>query len=135
MSSTNLTVERKASVKNGIGRMMISVTVIAIEIYITIGLFFFFIDIAAWVQVAARVFAVILVLWIHNSNRANNMKLSWIILVLAAPVIGTSLFLIAGLNVAPKKMRKRYRLIDEELLPRLVEGTAGEKSETAVRNL
>ena len=135
MSSSNYTVEQKASVKNGIGRLVISATIITVEIYFIIYIFYRFIEYAAWLQIAARILAVILLLWIHNSNRVNNIKVPWIILIAVLPVIGTSLFLITGLNGATRKMRKRYQQIDAGLLPKLTEGLAGDQAETALENL
>ncbi len=135
MSSTNFTAERKASVKNGIGRMAICAITILTEVYFSIRLLLYFNEIATWVQLATRVLAFILALWIHNSSRVNNIKLAWIILIMVTPIVGTSLFIISGLNVAPKKMRRRYRLIDEKLLPRLVKGPAGERADSAVEKL
>ena len=135
MSSTNLTVERKASVKNGVGRLAISMTLILAEIFFSIELFLYFVTIAAWVEMASRLLAIILVLWILNSHRAGSIKTPWIILIMVFPVMGSSLFLITGLNVTPKKMRKRYELIDQALLPKLTEGMAGKHTETASENL
>ena len=135
MSSSNYTVEHKASVKNGIGRMIISTLIILAELYIIISLFYRFIVYAAWLQVAERVVAIGLILWIHNSNRVNNIKTPWIILIAVLPIIGSSLFLISGLNGATRKMKKRYQAIDADLLPRLTTGPAGERAETALENL
>ena len=135
MSSTNLTAEKKASAKNGIRRLAFSMTLIIIEVFLVIESFLYFTDLAARVQIVERLLSIFLVLWIHNSNRASNLKAPWIILIMIFPVVGSILFLINGLNVTPKKMRRRYGLIDQELLPKLTEGTAGEHTDTAFENL
>ena len=49
------------------------------------------------------------------------MTTPWIILILAFPIMGVSLYLLVGLNGAPNKMRARFEEVDSMLLPCLPE--------------
>ena len=58
-----------------------------------------------------------LVLGLTSRNESASVKIPWIILIMALPVMGVTLYLLIGLNGATKKMKRRYELIDEYLFP------------------
>ena len=70
-------------------------------------------------ELGVRVLALLFVLGIYSQNKASSIKLPWIILILLAPVLGVSLFLLNGNAGSTKKMRLRYALIEKKLLPKL----------------
>ena len=45
------------------------------------------------------------------------MKTPWIILILTFPILGVALYFMIGMNGGTRKMRMRYKRIDEKLLP------------------
>ena len=49
------------------------------------------------------------------------MKTPWIILILTFPILGVALYFMIGMNGGTRKMRMRYKRIDEKLLPLLPE--------------
>ena len=83
--STEKTVERKAETKNSISRLVF----VAISILLEIGVFLIIItklnEYAQWINIATRIFALILVLIIYGQNKTSAMKMPWIMLNMAFP--------------------------------------------------
>ena len=127
--------ENEASVKNGVARMVLSVIVIAIEVIFIILLLTKLSRYAVWIDALLRVASVLLVLFLYNKPGTSSMKMPWVILILVAPILGTGLYLIVGLNGGTKTMRQRYKEIDAELMPLLKKGEAGQAAEAAEKAL
>ena len=127
----NTTYEKEASVKNGVARMVFSVIVIALEVIFLIMLLTRLNQHAAWIDGAMRLFALLLVLGIYNKPGTSSMKTPWIILILLAPILGTGLYFIVGLNGGTRRMRRRYEAVNEKLMPMLWEGEAGDAAKAA----
>ena len=130
MNSTS-TLEKKASVQNGILRMVFSVLILLLEAVFLILVFTELNHYAAWISIATRVIAVLAVLGIYSMHKTASIRMSWIIFIMAAPIVGLGVYLIVGLNTTPHKMRKRYRDIDDVLLPKLTEGSHGASASAA----
>ncbi len=130
MNSTS-TLEKKASVQNGILRMVFSVLILLLEAVFLILIFTELNHYAAWINIATRVIAVLAVLGIYSMHKTASIRMSWIIFIMAAPIVGLGVYLIVGLNTKPHKMRKRYRDIDDVLLPKLTEGSHGASASEA----
>ena len=52
----------------------------------------------------------------------------WILIIMAVPIFGVFLYMMVGLNGYTRWMEKRYRKVDEELIPLLREDTKAEES-------
>ncbi len=115
------TLEGKARGKNGVKRMIFTGIAILLEVLLILLLTTRFNAYAEWINLLTRVFALILVLAIYAKNQTSAMKMPWIILILAFPVMGVMLYLMVGLNRGTWDMRKRYTEIDKVLLPILPE--------------
>lgn len=76
---------------------------------------------AAAINTTTSVLAIILVLGLYNREQTASMTTPWIILILAFPIMGVSLYLLVGLNGAPNKMHARFEEVDSMLLPCLPE--------------
>ena len=126
------TFEKKAHVKNGIARLCVSVLAIGLEIAFVVALFTGLKQYAGWLRIVEEVLAVLLVIYLYGTEQASCVKLPWIMLILAFPVFGVSLYVMIGLNGPTNKMRKRYEKVDRVLLEQLMEGEYGEKSEAAL---
>ena len=129
------TMEVEASVKNGVVRMVLSLVAIGLELLVFFLILTQLSAIDTWLNVVIRVLALVLVLIIYNRNTCSNMKMPWIILILMFPVFGTCMYLIVGLNGSTKQMRKRYEVVDAELLPRLHDEAAEAESNAALERL
>ena len=123
------TLEGRATRRNGVKRMVFAVVAIAIEIAVIVILLTMLHDIAIWIEIVLRIFAIVLCLWIYAKDITSSMKMPWIILILALPFFGVIMYLLIGLNRWTKKMRERYEEIDSRLLPLL----SGKDEETIKR--
>ena len=118
---SSYTLEGKKKTQNGVKRLMFSVLSILLEVLFLIVIFKGLNEYAVFIDNLTRIFAVILVLKIYGRNETSSMKTPWIILILTFPILGVALYLLIGMNGGTKKMRMRYKKIDEKLLPLLPE--------------
>lgn len=117
------TVEGKAKMKNGVKRLMFCGVAILLQLIFWVILFLKLNQYAQFLDYATRIFSLFLVLAIYSENKTSTVKMPWIILILVAPVLGVVLYLLIGLDFSTWNMRKRYRMIDDVLLPKLPENT------------
>ena len=117
--SRETTLEKKAAAKNGIGRLVFAAFSILLEISLIVLLFTKLNHYATWINTLTRFVALILVLGIYGQHKTSTMKMPWIMLIMAFPIIGVILFLLVGLNGSTWKMRNRFQLIDSVLMPKL----------------
>lgn len=116
-----MTVEEKDSVQNGLKRAVFACIAILMQI-IAIYVFFFRLEVKyAWISNIITVFAVILVLYIYGKHETASIKMPWLIMISAFPVLGVFLYFLLGINKGTRDMRRSYRKIDEALLPLLPE--------------
>ncbi len=73
----------------------------------------------ALAEAALRIISTILVLYIYSKNCTSTMKMPWIILIMALPLVGVILYFLIGKNGTTKRMARRYQDIDAMLLPLL----------------
>ena len=117
MSSS--TFEGKKKTENGTKRLIFTAVSILLEIVFLLFLFTKVSEYATIIDWATRIVAIFLVLGLYSMDKTSSMKMPWIILMLAFPILGVSLYLLVGLNGSTKKMRARYEEIDKKLLPYL----------------
>ena len=109
------TMESKAKTKNGIKRVVFSGIAILLEIIFLLNIFMrlnYYTQILNW---TTHIVAILLVLGLYASHQTASMKMPWIILIMSAPILGVTLYLLIGLNGHTRKMKERYRLICEAL--------------------
>ncbi len=109
--------ENKSSTKNGVKRLVFVVIAILLEVLINVALVIFLGVYQEWIMILLHIAAAALVLYIYNEDKTASIKMPWIILVMAMPVLGLTLYLLIGLNPGMSSMRKRYEEIDKDLLP------------------
>lgn len=113
------TLEEKKKTENGTKRLIFTAVSILLEIVFLLFLFTKVSEYATIIDWATRIVAIFLVLGLYSMDKTSSMKMPWIILMLAFPILGVSLYLLVGLNGSTKKMRARYEEIDKKLLPYL----------------
>jgi len=121
VSSTVQTIEKKSSVKNGVGRLVLTAVSVILEAAVIIIIALRLNSYAEWIAIGTRILAALLVLAIYARNTTSAMKTPWIILIMTFPVLGVTLYLLIGFNGSTRSMRKRYEDIDRVLLPKLPE--------------
>lgn len=119
----NTTSEVHAQTKNDIGRLVIAVLSIFLEIGIILAIVFWMASWAAWIFILFRVIAFILVIYIYSRRVAPAMKMPWLLVMTLLPIFGATLYLLVGHNRGTSNMRKRYRTADDMLLPLLPENS------------
>ena len=119
--SKSKTTEGESSVKNGVLRMVFVIIAILLELGFILIIILRFNYLAQWINIVTRIVAAIIVLGIYSQHRSASVKMPWIILVMAAPVLGVALYLLIGLNGFTRRKRKSYEAVDGELLPLLPE--------------
>ena len=120
----NKTLEGEASVKNGVKRLVFAGIAIILQVIAILLINLHFSAQAEWFAIGLRLLGSLLVLFIYNGYETSDVKMTWIIAIMALPIFGTVLYLLIGLNSHTFKMRKRYEEVDEKLMPLLPDGTA-----------
>lgn len=111
--------EKRAESKNGIKRLVFTVLSILLELFLILLLFTSLNNYAEWINMFTMLVALSLVLGIYAQHKTSSMKMPWIILILAFPLMGIVLYLLVGLNRGTKSMRTKLENIDHALLPML----------------
>lgn len=115
------TVESKSKTRNGIKRMSFAALSILLETGLIIALMTNLNRSFEWVNIATRVISVLLGLVLYGQHKTSSMKMPWIIIILTFPVVGITLYLLIGLNGGTRRMRERYKKVDEQIFPLLPE--------------
>lgn len=113
------TVEKRAATRNGVGRMVVVVLSILLEVVFLIMMATRLNRYYAWVSIFTQILAFLLMLYIYGQHKTSSMKMPWIILILTFPIIGVVLYLLTGLNGYTRVMREHYKKLDETLYPLL----------------
>ena len=121
------TLEGAADTRNGVKRMIFVVISILVEVAIVYLFNVRFVRYAIWASALAHLVAAGAVLFIFGQHKTPSVKMPWIMLIMAFPVFGLTLYLLIGLNGSTRRMRLRYDEVDRQLLPLLKQGTEAEE--------
>ncbi len=115
------TIEKKTAAKNGALRLLF----VALSVIIANGILVLFLQrlnqYVIILKFGTEILGGLLVLGIYSQYRTSSMKMPWIILILAFPVMGVFTYLLVGMDGLTKRMRKRFEAVDDEVLPMLDE--------------
>ncbi|MCD8085502.1 MAG: cardiolipin synthase [Clostridiales bacterium] len=105
--------EEKANVKNGVAKMLVTLLALVIQV--------------GWIVLLAvrlneystsiSLLAFLLAVYISGKRDNAAFKLSWIILIMAFPLLGLCLYLLFGRSGTTRRTRKRFEAIDGKLRP------------------
>ncbi|MDD7181206.1 MAG: cardiolipin synthase [Candidatus Enterosoma sp.] len=115
------TLEGKAKTRNGVLRLCFCLFCILLEVISIVLAVLWLNDYVEYLNIATRILAGIIALILYSKNKPSTMKMPWVILMLIFPIMGLALYLLIGLNGSTYVMKKRYKDIDEKLLPLLPE--------------
>ena len=118
----NETLEHGGAIKNGVKRLILTGVAIIIKVAFILVVMLRFNEQAEWFAIGTRILGALLVLFIYNDLKTASMKMTWIIIIMALPVFGATLYLLIGINWHTFKMRRRYKEVDARLLKLLPEG-------------
>lgn len=130
-----MTKEKRASVKNGVGRMTVSLILIMAIIYFIIMTFTRMYEYSVLVQAVMTVVGLGVVVVLYSQDKTGSMKMPWIILILLMPPLGLGLYLIVGFNSGTFIMRQRYEKVNDYLMPELQKGRCGLDTDQAYLKL
>ncbi len=115
----NMTMEGSGNARNGLKRMGFVAIAVLLQLILILVVFFRFNQYGWWISAVTGILALILVMAIYGQHKTASIKMPWIMLIMAAPFLGVSLYLMIGLNGSTWRMRRRYEKIDDELFPLL----------------
>ena len=115
------TMEHNAYVKNGVSRLVFVGIAVILEVLILIAVFMTSISSVQlqFLTFLLRGLAFLLILKICSEDKTSSIKMFWIMLIMALPIIGTTLFLFIGNSGSTNKMRLRFATLDSKLFPKL----------------
>ena len=107
--------EGRTEVKNSVGRLIF----VAVSVLVQVGWFLILVlrlnEYSVGISIASGILALCAVLAIYGKRINAAYKMPWIMLILAFPVLGLSLYLLAGRSGVTRRMQKRFAQIDAEL--------------------
>ena len=84
--------EKKTAVKNSFGRLLATGIFVLIQVsWLAYLLLYFYTD-YAWISLLSTFIAIILVLKIYGTSTNSAMKMPWIIVILAFPILGILIY-------------------------------------------
>ena len=116
--------EDKTSVKNSVGRMAFVIVSVLFQVAWSLLLILRLNKYSAVISVLSSVAALIVVLKIYGSNGNSAFKMPWIMLILAFPILGLSLYLLVGYSGVNAVIKKRYQELADEFPGSLVQDDA-----------
>ena len=108
---------------NGVHRMVFVGISVILELVMIGFIVLRFNENAEWIAMLTRVAALFLVLKIYSQNKTASMKMPWVLLIMAVPVLGLALYLMIGMSGSTKKMALRYAQVDTILFPHMSPNT------------
>lgn len=113
------TMEQRKETPNGVGRLVLSFLLLAVQLVLIFLMLTKVRGYASWIDGTLKILSLITVLILYSRDQTSNMKLPWIVILLVFPVFGIGLYLLVGFNSGTERMRRRYRQVDDVLLPTL----------------
>ena len=119
VSKTFATYEKKEQGKNSIGRLMIAVIAIAVEVLFIAMLISSLDEKYTILATIFRIIALAIVIAISTKSASASVKLPWVVLIMLNPIIGVTIYFMVGFSGSTRKMRMRFLNVDNELFPLL----------------
>ena len=113
--------EDKTSVKNSVGRMTFVGIAVVFQVAWILLLILRLNKYSAVISVLSSIAALVVVLKIYGGHRNSAFKMPWIMLILAFPVLGLSLYLLAGHSGVNAVIKKRFQKLADEFPGSLVQ--------------
>ncbi|MCD8126209.1 MAG: phospholipase D-like domain-containing protein [Clostridiales bacterium] len=109
--------EEKATVRNGVAKMLASLLALVIQVGWVVLLFVRLNEYSTSISLLTSLLAFLLAVRISGKRDNAAFKLSWIILIMAFPLLGLCLYLLFGRSGTTRRMRRRFEAIDGKLRP------------------
>ncbi|MCD7918820.1 MAG: cardiolipin synthase [Clostridiales bacterium] len=109
--------EEKATVRNGVAKMLASLLALVIQVGWVVLLFVRLNEYSTSISLLTSLLAFLLAVRISGKRDNAAFKLSWIILIMAFPLLGLCLYLLFGRSGTTRRMHRRFEAIDGKLRP------------------
>ncbi len=113
------TEEKRQQIPNSIGRAVFVALSFLLQVCWIMGFALYLTRYYALIQLAASLIALLVVFSVYGRNMNAAFRMTWIIVILLFPVLGTCLYLLFGTPLAVAPMRRRFRAADAALAPAL----------------
>ena len=105
--------------KNSVGRLLFVILAVIIQIIWFWFFLYYLTESYLWASIFARVFSIIMVLGVFAKRSNASIKMTWIFMIMAFPILGMLLYLLVYGSGFTKTMRKRIEAADAMLFPYL----------------
>ncbi|SCW39824.1 cardiolipin synthase [Ruminococcaceae bacterium YRB3002] len=116
---TRRTVERKFAIKNSVGRIIIVATLLVLQVALLLFGFVFLFTKLPLMMYFMYALGFIFVIGLNAKDHANDIKLIWVIIIMAFPVVGIVLYLLFHYSPAMHVMKKKIRNADNFMMENL----------------
>ena len=117
MKQNKMRTEQKTNIKNSVGRLMVVAASVLVQVGWLIAWLINLNENYVWLSGVTKLLALFLVLSIYGRHTNSAIKMPWIILIMAFPIVGICCYIINGRSRATRKMRRQYEQIDREINP------------------
>ena len=115
------TAENKETVSNGVSRLILIGISLVIEIVLSMVIVLWLGSYMKWIEIVIHLVGAFLVLHLYSKPKTASVKMPWIVLIMALPIFGVTLYILLGMGIGTGKMRKEYSTVDKALFPLLPE--------------
>ena len=109
------TEESKQRMKNSIGRAFFALLAVLLQIIWIVGFAIQLTQYYAYISTTVSILALIIAMRIYGEHINSAYKFSWIIVIMAFPILGLCLFLLFGREGASLLMKKRLYAVEQNL--------------------
>lgn len=110
--------ENKTETRNSIIRLIFVLLAITLQVWWFYFIIYQLAGVSSYVDQLIRLLSIVFALYVYGQHTNAGMKMPMIILILAYPIVGGIIFLIAGRRDSTKGARDRFARIDAALIPR-----------------
>ena len=118
-SGSKRTVERKFAIKNSVGRIVIVTALLILQFALIVLAFIFLFTKAPLLMYIMYGIGFVFVIGINAKDHANDIKLVWVIIIMAFPVVGIILYLLFHYSPAMHVIKKKFRNSDNSMIENL----------------
>ena len=105
--------------KNSVGRLLFVIVAVIIQIIWFWFFLYYLTESYLWASIFAKVLAAVMVLGVFSKRSNASIKMTWIFIIMAFPILGVLLYLLVYGSGFTKTMRKRIEAVDAMLFPYL----------------
>ena len=111
---TPMRTEKKTSVKNSFGRLVMTGVFVLIQVGWLAFLLLYLNRYSAVISLISTFIAIILALKIYGTSTNSAMKMPWIIVILAFPILGVLIYIMFGRSIVTKTVKKHFNQIEKQ---------------------